>query len=209
MLSPSVPPPRPVPSGPDELRARAYAASCLRRLPAELTYHSLAHTCQDVVPAAERLAARLGVGGLDLVLLRTAAYFHDVGFIERRAQHETAGARLAASVLVYCGYQPSQIAMIAGMILATRLPQSPCNLLEQILADADLDSLGRDDFRRTSLALRAELALCGPLIPKAEWYTRQLAFLQNHRYFTTAAQALRDAGKLRNIALLERLLSQA
>jgi uncharacterized protein len=206
MLSPASPPPRPAPIGPDEQRARAYATSCLRRLPAGLAYHSLSHTCQDVVPAAERLAARLGVGGQDLVLLRTAAYFHDVGFLERRDQHEAAGARLAASVLVYCGYRPSQVAAVEGMIMATRLPQSPRNVLEQILADADLDSLGRDDFLRTSQALRAELALFGTPIPEAEWYARQLAFLRNHRYFTTAARALRDAGKLRNIALLERLL---
>jgi uncharacterized protein len=207
MLNSSVLPPRPAASGPDELRARAYAASCLRRLPAALTYHSLAHTYQDVVPAAERLAARLGVGRQDLVLLRTAAYFHDVGFVERRDQHEATSARLAASVLVYCGYRPSQIAAIEGMILATRLPQSPRNLLEQILADADLDSLGRDDFMRGSLALRAELALFGSPIPEAEWYARQLAFLRNHRYFTTAARALREAGKQRNIALLQRLVS--
>ena len=208
MFSPSAPQTRPAQRGPDEPRARAYATSCLRRLPAELTYHSLAHTCDDVVPAAERLAARLGVGGPDLVLLRTAAYFHDVGFIERRDQHEAVGARLATSVLIYCGYRPSQIAAIEGMIMATRLPQSPRTLLEQILADADLDSLGRDDFMRTSQALRAELARFGPPIPAADWYTRQLAFLRNHRYFTTAARALRDAGKQRNIALLERLASR-
>ena len=209
MLSPSAPPPRPAPSWPDEQRARAYATSCLRRLPAELTYHSLAHTCHDVVPAAVRLAARLGVGGQDLVLLRTAAYFHDVGYVERRDQHEAAGARLATSVLAYCGYRPSQVAAIEGMIMATRLPQSPRNLLEQILADADLDSLGRNDFLHTSQALRAELAWFGSPIPEAEWYARQLAFLRNHRYFTSAARALREPGKQRNAALLERLLNRA
>jgi uncharacterized protein len=209
MLNRSATAPRPALSAPDEARARAFAASCLHRLPAGLTYHSLAHTCQDVVPAAERLAAQLGVGGQDLVLLRTAAYFHDIGFVERRDQHEATSARLAASVLGYCGYRPSQIAAIEGMILATRLPQAPRNLLEQILADADLDSLGRDDFLQTSLALHAELALFGSPIPKVEWYARQLAFLRNHSYFTTAARALRDAGKQHNIALLQRLAGQA
>lgn len=193
---------------PDEQRARAYARSCLRRLPATLTYHSLAHTCEDVAPAAERLAARMGVGGESLLLLRTAAYFHDVGFIERRDQHEAASARLAASVLPYCGYKSSQIAAIEGMIMATQLPQSPHNLLEQILADADLDSLGRDDFVRTSMTLQAELAAFGQNIPMAEWYMHQLAFLRDHRYFTPAARALRNPGKQRNIALLERLLSR-
>jgi hypothetical protein len=112
-------------------------------------------------------------------------------------------------VLPRFGYTPSQVTAIEGMIMATRLPQTPHTLLEQILADADLDSLGRDDFLQMSLALFVELAARGDEIPEAVWYARQLDFLRSHRYFTRAARALRDAGKLRNIALLEQLVGQA
>jgi len=132
-----------------------------------------------------------------------------VGFVERRDQHETTSARLAASVLPYCGYAPSQISAIGGMIMATRLPQTPHTLLEQILADADLDSLGREDFLRASLALRAELAAFDQEIPELAWYARQIDFLRGHRYFTPAARALREAEQQRNIALLEQLVRQA
>ena len=77
---------------PDFDSARAYA---LRRLEHELSpalcYHSVVHTRDDVVVAAERLAALEGVDDAALLLLRTAAYFHDLGFLEQRDQHENAG----------------------------------------------------------------------------------------------------------------------
>jgi uncharacterized protein len=187
----------------------SYACRRLRKLPAILTYHSLAHTRDDVVLAVERLVAMLGVSGTDLVLVRTAAYFHDIGFVERPDQHEAASVRIAASALQRFGYTPAQIATVEEIIMATRVPQTPRTLLDQILVDADLDSLGRGDFLRTSLALRAELAAFGTESTEAEWYARQLDFLRRHRYFTSAARALRDAGKRRNIALLETLIGIA
>jgi uncharacterized protein len=193
---------------PDDKQAMSYAYKLLtRKLPTTLTYHSLTHTRDDVVPAVERLANMMGVGGEDLVLLRTAACFHDTGFVEQRDEHEAASARIAARILPRFGYTSHQIRAIAGMIMATRLPQTPRTPLEQILADADLDSLGRADFLRTSQALRSELAAFGADISEAAWYERQLAFLGSHRYFTPAACTLRDAGKRRNIALLEKLIS--
>ena len=78
-------------------RARRYALGRLERdIPDGLFYHSLAHTVSDVVPAAEFLAEREGVTGTALLQLRTAAWFHDVGFVELRVGHEAVGARLAA-----------------------------------------------------------------------------------------------------------------
>lgn len=95
---------------PDFESARAYALIRLaRELPEIVTYHSLQHTRDDVVPAAERLAHAEGVNGEDLLLLRTAAYFHDLGFVVRREGHELAGAEIAAQVLPTFGYTPEQI----------------------------------------------------------------------------------------------------
>ena len=52
-----------------------------RDLPPKRTYHSKAHTW-DVYLTAIDIAAKEGVGGEDLVLLKTAALFHDIGFTE-------------------------------------------------------------------------------------------------------------------------------
>jgi uncharacterized protein len=190
-------------------QAQQYALDRLGcELPPTLTYHSILHTRDDVVPAAQRLAALEGVSGEALMLLTTAAYFHDLGYVEQYEDNEEIAVRMACAVLPGMGYTPLQIQVIGDLIMATRVPQSPHTRLAEILVDADLDSLGREDFLETSLALRTELESHGASLPLAVWYQRQLAFMQTHRYFTTAAQNLREAGKQANLARLSYLLAQ-
>ncbi|MBN2007493.1 MAG: HD domain-containing protein [Anaerolineae bacterium] len=186
-----------------------YARQRLRELSPRLTYHSLWHTWHDVLPAVDRLITLEYVSGEDALLLRTAAIYHDIGFVVQVADHEMIGAQIATYVLPRLGYTLQQIDRVYGMIMATRLPQSPKNLLEQILADADLDVLGRDDFWPRNKALRAECAAMGKRISDTKWCACQSEFLQSHRYFTASARALRNAQKQRNIAFLRGKLAKS
>jgi uncharacterized protein len=174
-----------------------------------LTYHSLWHTRDEVLPGAVRLSEMMGVEGLELQLVELGAVFHDIGFVVTSVEHELAGARIAGDVLPSFGLSLAEVAAVQSMIMATELPQSPRNLLEEIVADADLDSLGRPDFVSRGLALRRELVARGTESTDAEWYARQLAFLEGHHYFTAAAQALREEGEGRNTDLTRRLLAEA
>jgi len=194
---------------PDFDQARRYVVTRLEQeLPPQRVYHNVAHTRDEVAPAAERLAAAEGIEGEALLLVRTAAWFHDIGFIQQGPDHEVIGAQIAAQVLPRFGYSSDQIAAIRGMIMATRLPQSPCNLLEQIIADADLDLLGCDDFIARNYDLRAEMATYGQTMTDEEWYVSQLEFLQGHRYFTAAAYTQRAAGKVTNAQWLHQQLAK-
>lgn len=181
-------------STPDYDGARAYVWRRLKQgLAPSLTYHNLGHTFDDVLPAAERLAKLEGVEGQDLLLLRTAALFHDFGYLYLAAGHEEAGIHSAQDLLPLFGYSDAQIETIAGIIRATRLPQSPATLLEQIMADADLDVMGRDDFWPRNSDLRKEVeGRVGP-ISDLDWYTNQANFIGQHSYFTRAARLLRSA----------------
>jgi uncharacterized protein len=197
-------------TAPDFEQAQQYALTRLERdLSPNLFYHSLQHTRDDVLPATERLAALEGLEGESLLLLRTAALFHDLGFVERYADNEVVAARLATEVLPQWGYTPKQVQAIDGMIMATRLPQAPRTPLEEILADADLDVLGRKDFFDRNQALRAEMAAHSRPVSDHDWYDQQLRFLQGHHYFTASARRLRDAQKGRNLERLAILLAQA
>lgn len=178
-------------------------------LPTTLYYHSLAHTRDDVLPAAERFATLSAVSGLRLQLLRVAAWYHDIGFVHQRSDHETIGAQIASESLPLFGFQAQHIRQIVGMIQATKLPQTPHTLLEQLLADADLDVLGRDDFSVRNQALRAELAHVGTTFADIQWYGQQYAFLHRHQYWTHAAREVRDLGKQHNLAYLAQLLADA
>jgi uncharacterized protein len=187
---------------PDFAGATAYA---LRRLaadlPAPFVYHSLAHTRDEVVPAVDRITTLERVTGLERRLVRLAAHYHDVGFVAQAAHHELAGIRIARQVLPQYGFDPEMVRTVSGLIWATRLPQRPQTLLESILADADLDVLGRPDFCARNDALRAETTALGRPTTDDQWCRAQLAFLERHRYFTDAARRLRDAQKRKNITL--------
>jgi uncharacterized protein len=189
--------------------ARQYVLRTLEEdLPSGIAYHSLAHTREDVVPAVERLAEMEGVADQDLLLLRTAAFFHDIGFVHKSEEHESAGAKMAGEVLPGFGYTQDQIETIQKMIMATHLPQAPHTLLEMIIADADLDVLGREDFLVRNRALRNELAGRGITFSDEQWYTSQLNFLKSHRYWTKAARKLRNKRKRGNIRMLHQLLAE-
>ena len=191
-------------SNPDYQRAIAYS---LHRLETELSpnlfYHSFWHTRDDVMAAAVRLARLNNLSEEDIRLLEVAAAYHDIGYLNAHVDHELVGIQVASEALPGYGFSQAQVSRVCNMILATRLPQSPQDLIEAILADADLDVLGREDFFERSELLRQEYAALGQIIPPREWADSQLRFLQQHAYFTRAAKELRQAVKLANIASLE------
>jgi uncharacterized protein len=182
---------------------RDYVLSRLdKELSPKLTYHCLAHTRDDVLPAALKLAKLDSLGEADTMLLELGVLFHDFGFVEQRDGHERIGVRIARTVLPTYGIGDGELDVIEGLIMATKLPQSPRTHLEKLIADADLDVLGRDDFSHINEQLRIELEAAGHHSPLDTWYRNQLAFVERHSYFTPVARTLRDDGKRRNIEAL-------
>jgi len=180
------------------------AAYVAWRLSSRLPYHNFHHAV-DVYSAANVLAHMENAGQEDRFLLKTVALFHDVLFRVGYNYNEEVSARWAKRCLPHLGYSPEQTEKAARLILATKLPTHPENLLEQILCDADVDNLGREDFFDRGEALRTELGA----EPGIKWQEAQLKFLGSHRYYTVSARNLRDEGKRRNLAELEKGLRGA
>ncbi len=189
---------------PDFEGAIAYAIGRLcSELSPRFTYHNLWHTQHEVMPTATKLARLNHMTEADIQLLEIATAFHDIGFTVVNENHELAGMRIVAQVLPDFGFSSAQIETIMGMILATRLPQSPRTPLEECIADADLDVLGRDDFLARNQCLRKELAHLGQHIPDQQWFEGQLQFALSHTYFSKAARNLRNQKKQANIKMLQ------
>lgn len=167
-------------------------------LPAELTYHNASHTTR-VIADASMIAKGEGVEYDGLLLLKTAALFHDTGFLSSSQDHEAHSCVLAESYLPGYGYSREEIGAICKLILSTQLPQSPFDLLSEILCDADLFYLGGDDYERQADRLYQELNTSEGALDQLDWKARQVAFLSSHRYFTKTAQHLQDRGKLNNL----------
>ncbi len=189
--------------------AKTFILKKLRKeLPRHLSYHSVEHI-KDVYQSSRLLAAEEKVKGEDLKLLLTAALFHDSGFLIQQKEHEKISCDIARQYLPDFDYTPEQIERICGMIMATRIPQTPTNKLEQIIADADLDYLGRDDFFTIGDKLFAELSVYGMLNTEDEWNSLQVRFLENHHYFTDTAIALRKHKKDQHLATIKSKLKQS
>ena len=172
-----------------------------------LHYHGLHHT-RDVMEAALRIASSEGLPEDQIRLLRIAVLYHDSGFVVNSKDHESHGCEIAKRNLPAYGYSPKEIETICGMIMATRIPQSPHNLLEKIICDADLDYLGRDDFNRISRSLYEEIKLSGQNLGERDWSLLQKKFLENHHYFTEFGKKNREPLKQQHLRKINDLLAQ-
>ncbi|MEX2379762.1 MAG: adenylate/guanylate cyclase domain-containing protein [Vicingaceae bacterium] len=168
-------------------------------LPEGLYYHGIHHT-MDVCDAVERIALWEEVKGEDLYLLKTAALFHDAGFIHSYESNEPIGAEMAKEMLPKFGYTKAQIEQVIELIEATKIPHNPKNKLEEIICDADLDYLGRNDFYLIAETLRKELVKFNK-IPEDDkfWYEMNVKFLSMHQYFTDSAKSRRGAEKEKRV----------
>ncbi len=174
-------------------------------LPSYLTYHSAAHTL-DVTDAALRIAKEMNVSETEIRLLEAAALLHDTGYLISPQQHEEHSCSIASALLPNYGYTEMEVGEIHTIIMATRLPQTPTNKLSEILCDADLDYLGRNDYHDIAHQLFLELTHFGRINNEHEWLKLQIHFLENHRYFTQTAQLWRNTGKHQVLSELKKRL---
>ena len=164
--------------------AKAFILDKLEKeLSSKLTYHGLHHTL-DVLYITEDLCMNEKIAPYDSLLLKTAALFHDSGFTVSNKNHEKLGCMIARKHLPGYNYTESEIEMVCGMIMATKIPQTPRNYLEEIICDADLDYLGRDDFYDIGATLYQELKAYDVLQSEEAWNKIQVNFLEAHSFFT-------------------------
>ncbi|HKG69195.1 MAG TPA: hypothetical protein VKA92_10020, partial [Segetibacter sp.] len=131
----------------------------------------------------------------DLLLLKISALYHDVGFLQIYTGHEEISCEVAGKELFEFGFSKEQIEKICGMIRATKVPQQPFNVLEEVICDADLDYLGRNDFFQIGEGLFKEFLDQKIVSDEKSWNSLQVRFLENHHYFTTTAKERRQKQK--------------
>ena len=176
-----------------------------KELPDYLYYHNYKHTI-DVVNQAELIGYGEGVSDEEILLLKTAALFHDSGHIISYQNHEYYGCQIAKEILPKYNYTQEQIDKICELIMATELPPRPKNLLERIMCDADLDYLGRADFIPVSNTLYEELKAQNKINDLNTWNKIQVKFLTSHQYFTETANKLREVNKEKQIERIKSLI---
>ncbi len=171
-------------------------------LPDWLSYHNAAHT-QYVLEQAITIALHENISGRDLLLVKIAALYHDSGFLINHKDHEALGCNLASRELLGTQLTQAEIDTVCGMIQATNIPQRPKNILEKIVADADLEYLGTEYFEEFGGNLYKELLHFNPDLSQREWDEIQIEFLSNHSYHTNFCREHREPIKQENLQMVK------
>ncbi|MCX6255674.1 MAG: HD domain-containing protein [Bacteroidia bacterium] len=178
-----------------------------KELPDYLYYHNVKHTV-DVVTEVELIGWGEGCTDEEILLLKTAGLFHDAGHTIAYDNHEFYGTQLAKEMLPKYNYTPEHIERICSIIMSTKLPPRPTNLLENIICDSDLDYLGRSDFIPVSNTLYEELKAQNKMGSLNDWNKIQVKFISGHQYFTETARSLREVNKQQQIERIQSLITE-
>ncbi|HEX5669731.1 MAG TPA: Pycsar system effector family protein [Chitinophagaceae bacterium] len=147
------------------------------------------HT-REVVSAVITISGFYSMNDEERFPIIAAAWFHDLAYMFTGPEnHEEKSAVMARAYLEAKGVDDLMIRQIEGCIMATKIPQTPHNLGEKIIADADLFHFGKASFQEKSDLLRRETELItGNEINGTEWRANTLHFMEQHHYFTEFAK---------------------
>lgn len=189
---------------------QAYVASLLNgKLPPWAVYHTLQHT-EETVAAAREIgeASKLSKSDLEIVLL--AAWFHDLGYIDTADGHEERSVEMAEEFLKKHSYSPERIERVVACIRATKVPQKPATMLEQVVCDADMIHLGKKRFFERSELLRMEIELrTGKPFTDVEWLQKNVEFASSGGFFTAYARSEFAPRREKNLLLLHERFREA
>lgn len=170
----------------------------------DLYYHNPEHTL-SVFEVTEEIARRHGLPEDEIRLLRVAALYHDAGFLFGPQEHEARSCQMVRDELPNDGFSSEEIEKICGMIMATKIPQSPKNLVEQVICDADLFYLGTPNYDEIAGQLYREFQAYNVVKEEAAWINLQVKFLESHKYFSDFLQGDHTLEKQRHLQRLKSL----
>ena len=158
------------------------------RLPEYLVYHTFGHS-EKVADTSYKIGKGMKLGDEGLEIVTLAGWLHDTGYTEIYRGHEEISMRIAREFLRKENYPEEKISLITGCIKATKIPQQPQNLLEEIVADADLAGLGRKSFFADTELLHYEWKTAlSRKYSQQQWMQQNLELLTGHTFFTIYAR---------------------
>ncbi|MDD2907196.1 MAG: HD domain-containing protein [Candidatus Gracilibacteria bacterium] len=163
-------------------------------------YHSYGHAI-DVMTRAIYLAEKEGLNESDTEILALSALFHDTGFVIQYDHNEVFGARIAKNYLKSILYPDDKIKLIESIIFATDPAYTtPKNYYEEIIKDADMDNLGRDDFLQKNNDIKREIEIVKNIkIKDPDWKHASIELLKEFKYKTNSQKYERDKKKIENL----------
>jgi len=172
-------------------------------------YHQYNHAL-EVMERAVYLWKKEWLSDENIEILALAWLFHDTGFIIQYDHNEFIWAKIARNFLKSMLYPEDKIEKIEKIIMATDINyKNPKNIFEEIIKDADLDYLWRQNFYQNAINLKKELeAIKNIKILDPDWQHGSIRFLKEHKYYTKTQKKERWEKKEINKKELEKMVNE-
>lgn len=175
------------------------------KLPESIMYHSEDHA-RRVVEAVDEIGKAEGLSEEELILAKISAWLHDIGFTVSHHDHELHSAEIAEAFLYEKGLEKKKIRQVLDAILSTRIPQEPKDQISEVLCDADMIHVTRDDYFEIANLMREEMGLIKKMnIDKAEFHRLSYIFFNQHKFHTNYGETVLDENKKK---VMEELLQK-
>ena len=176
------------------------------RLPKNLLFHNFHHTI-NVIRGVKEISKHMNLSSPEKEIVLLAAWFHDSGYIVKYIGHEVESQKLAKNWLESQGYPSERTKLVLGCIGATKMPQNPNGLLQEVICDADLYHLSLEEYCQIQFQLKEEINLVFDKVYTDEsWMDENLSFIQNHKYFTSYGKEVLEMRKQENYGKCQQLM---
>ncbi|HYW94477.1 MAG TPA: adenylate/guanylate cyclase domain-containing protein, partial [Bacteroidales bacterium] len=160
-------------------------------LPVNMYFHNLSHARQ-IYNFAGLLCKAEDLDFEETLMIRTACLLLPLGYISSYENPEIQAATIARELLPGYFYSDKQANLVSNLILSTKWPPSPRNLLEEIMADSRMEYLGRVDFIKLYKLLFLEHNEYLQPMEIRDWKENQIKILSSYSFYTAGARRLRE-----------------
>ncbi|MFT5165645.1 MAG: putative metal-dependent HD superfamily phosphohydrolase [Saprospiraceae bacterium] len=191
------------------IKAEKKATEILKnQLSPTLTYHNYEHT-KNVVAAVLVIGQEEKLDAESLEIVQLAAWFHDTGFRDAYEGHEEKSSLIATEFLAAENVAPDKIKKVVGCILVTKTDKNPSNNLEEIICDADMSHIAKEEYQQYADHLRTELSEeKSKKYTDIEWYQMNLEFVSRYKFHTSYGKEVLDKTKEKTRDNLQKKVSK-
>jgi len=167
-----------------------FVVGMMKKKSSVLYFHNFEHV-MDVYEHVELLARLENIDDENILMLKTAALMHDIGYsIKYDINICGISEGIARKFLPEFKYSSQQIDRICHLMKVAHYDESPQGLIEEVMHDANHMYFGRAEYNKMTMSLLRELKEHNIYVNKSDWFKSRSSRLVNHRFYTNAAKKL-------------------
>jgi class 3 adenylate cyclase len=165
-----------------------YVVNMMTNTASNMFFHNFNHI-MDVYKYVEILAQAESIPEEDILLLKTAALLHDIGYsISYDNDINDVSENIAREFLPSFKYTQTQIEKICRLMRASHYESTPLDIAVAVMNDANNIYLGRDDYSKLIINLLHELEEHNIPVKNDALFEKQCNRLREHKFYTQSAK---------------------